>query len=143
MRLVSLRAKSPSQGGRVDVANDAIRNLEIIRVGQMDSKFILSTLGQLSSGEIPACFNRSANPESLGTVVGKVTNAYLSDDGVRADVQFGPYAKNMPGMGGDGSSGDVQGYLMDLMGFDPEALALYIVLEPDPYKIIRCNLTSA
>lgn len=144
---VSLRSMNISKGAKPKVERDgngAIRNVSVMQAGPaLGHGFVIDQqmLGQIASQMKDGAPMRFTHPQevdesgqvkptdSLGTHVGRVTNVKLSDGEVRGDIEFGPHAKKVPGMG------DVSGYLMDLADSDPSSFGLSTVFEPDDYDV--------
>jgi len=142
MRLVSLEARRPFKGIALDKRGGVIQNLLALDSGILDSRTLLEALGQLSDG-VPAYWGaRKRGTETLGTHIVKVINPWLSDEGIRADIELGAHAATVPGMGGNGSAGDVGAYLMDLIDYDPSALRLFVLCDPSPFEIKGCELSG-
>src|SRR5207302_549008 len=60
--------------------------------------------------------------DDLDTVIGRVTDARIDGDTLRADVVLGDYASNLPALG------DVKSYLLKRAAADPTGLGLSAVL---------------
>ncbi len=125
--------------------NGAIRNVSIMQAGPAEGhgfvidKTMLRQVFDQMNGGVAMRFKhpqkRGADGsmevvDSLGTHVGRVIprNLEAAGDDLRGDIEFGPHAKRVPGLG------DVSGYLMDLAENDPEAFGLSTVFAPDDYE---------
>ena len=146
---VSLRSMDIAKGTKPTVERDgngAIRNVSVMQAGPalghgfvIDKQMLSQIADQMKNGVQMRYTHPDKKGEdgsiqpvdSLGTHVGKVTNVKVSPAGdeVRGDIEFGPHAKKVPGLG------DVSGYLMDLADSDPSAFGLSTVFEPDDYEV--------
>jgi hypothetical protein len=164
---VSLRSNDIGRNMKptVDRAANAIRNVSVMQAGPamghgfvIDKKMLDQVREQVGKSGVPMRYThpQKAAPDgeilpvdSLGTHVGKVTNVRDAGDELRGDIEFGPHAKHVPGMG------DVSGYLMDLAEHDPSAFGLSTVFMPDDYErdaqgnpvgrsagVVACDLTG-
>lgn len=68
--------------------------------------------------------------DQLGAFVGRLKNARMDGDTLRADVYLGEQAKKLPGLG------DVWSYLMTVAEKDPTAIGLSAVFAWDPEVIL-------
>lgn len=94
----------------------------IVRLGNAASKGLKArfTHPDLSSDGLGKFLGRSRN-FALGTATDRHGNTVQA---VRADLHFDPTAHSTP-------SGDLSGYVMDLVESDPDALSSSLVLKPD------------
>lgn len=140
-QLIALRSRDAlsAPGVTVDKQAGIIRNVSVMSGGEakghgfsIDDTMLNQIASQMGAGaRMRFTHNLSRDAmgnimptESLGKQIGVVKNARVEDGRVRGDIHFGPYARNVPGMG------DVAGYLMDLAESDPGAYGLSVVFAP-------------
>jgi hypothetical protein len=70
--------------------------------------------------------------DAVGTVLGRLNNARVEGDRVRADVSFGKYANSLPG------KGNARDYLMGMAEEHPDLVGLSIVAY---FKMLRERMT--
>ena len=125
-------AGTTERGGRFGAG--WIRQAAIVTRGEalghelwIDAAFLASVVDAINSTPT-GCKSRWSHPnychDGLGRAVGRVTDAFLDGDTVRADLHFLDAATRAP-------EGDLPAYLLDLAEEDPNLFGVSISFRPD------------
>lgn len=126
-------------GVKIDAEAGVIDNVSVITRGpamghgfEIDDTMLGQVVKFINAKKAKGVKSRLGHPSYLGgdaieTRVGKITNARLDGEQVRATFTFGKYANSTP-------RGDLRGYLLGLAEDDSSSIGLSIVFKPGKFE---------
>ena len=121
----------------VDEQAGIIRGVSVVTVGEaggwgfeIDSVMLRQVAAAVNAapGGVKVCLTHAAwesDVDAIETIIGRIRNATVEGDRVRADLHIGSYAAHSP-------RGDMRSYLLALAQDDPTAIGLSLVYDPAP-----------